>query len=415
MTNREIEQFLRFARAFCAERLPWFAPALFSCRIHLTGSVRIAAISEQLDIYFNPDAILELLRDQTKEAALAQTGFLWIHEIAHVLREHYSRARAINADAAIWNLAADMEINDSQWNGLQAPAPFPPVLPGICDLPNGQLAEYYYRELTKKGVGDAFTWDEGSGVHGEKRSWEINDSDATRNRIDEIRLAHIRRQVALLITQHRSQGDAPAGWIRWADVQLVSRVDWRKVLHHRLRTAMVQSIGGRMDYSFRRPSRRQSVYHPLLPPSLNIDWNSRIACVIDTSGSMESRDIGQAIAEVLRILEQFQVPVTIIPCDASAYTPMRIQQKSDYFKVQHIPGGGGTDMVKGIEAALALHPAPDAVVVLTDGYTNYPPAPYRIPIVFGIIQPNNSLPPLPPVPPWPNGSIVFIPVAISPC
>ena len=54
--------------------------------------------------------------------------------------------------------------------------------------------------------------------------------------------------------------------------------------------------------------------------------------------------------------------------------------------MQQLKGGGGTDMVAGIEAALALKPTPDSALVLTDGHTPYPPSPYKIPILFGIIK-----------------------------
>jgi len=35
-SERELLDLLRFSRAYSVEKLPWFSPALFKCKIHLT-------------------------------------------------------------------------------------------------------------------------------------------------------------------------------------------------------------------------------------------------------------------------------------------------------------------------------------------------------------------------------------------
>jgi len=112
--------------------LPWFAPALFQCNIQLTEKVPLAAIDQHLN------------------SALSQLGFVWIHEISHILREHGDRAKAHNASHGLWNVAADLEINDSKWEGLAPPDIFPLVFPETYDLPEGQITEYYYQKLKEQ-------------------------------------------------------------------------------------------------------------------------------------------------------------------------------------------------------------------------------------------------------------------------
>ena len=78
---------------------------------------------------------------------------------------------------------------------------------------------------------------------------------------------------------------------------------------------------------------------------------------------------------------------------------------------KQLKGGGGTDMVAGIEAALLNRPKPDSILVLTDGYTPFPEKKYAVNVVFGIIKMNEDYEtPKPPNPPWGDDSVVVISV-----
>jgi len=123
--HSHIDDLIRFARAYCAEQLPWFAPALFQCNIQLTEKVPLAAIDQHLNIYFNPKSVQKIVDAGDTKSALSQLGFVWIHEISHILREHGDRAKAHNASHGLWNVAADLEINDAEWEGLAPPDIFP--------------------------------------------------------------------------------------------------------------------------------------------------------------------------------------------------------------------------------------------------------------------------------------------------
>ena len=79
---------------------------------------------------------------------------------------------------------------------------------------------------------------------------------------------------------------------------------------------------------------------------------------------------------------------------------------------RQLQGGGGTDMVAGIDAAMSLRPRPDAVIVLTDGYTPFPHQRYHIPVIFGILSAQaihcGYRPTKPPMPPWRECDVVVI-------
>lgn len=411
MNRQPLEELLRFARAYCAEQVPWFAPALFACNIQLTEAVPVAGIDQHANIYFNPGVVEQIDATAEKESALSQLGFIWVHEISHLLREHRQRAQELELDARQWNIAADLEINDSNWPGLRMPEQFPGLHPTQLDLPTGRLAEWYYRQISEDVPIDLalINGDEGSGVHGEDRPWEVEGGQQV---LSNIQLEMMGRSVAQQMRQHEQWGDLPGGWQRWAEQKLKPKVDWRRQLRHRLRTAINTGLGNRMDYTYRRPSRRQAVYDPILPPSLSGDTSARLACVVDTSGSIGARQLGQAVAEVMRLLTEFQMPVTVIPCDVKVYEPIRVATTNDLFKLRELPGGGGTNMIVGMEAALQQQPKPDAVIVLTDGYTPYPAKAYRTPVLFGLMRPAKTTNlSLPPNPPWGKDSWVMIPLS----
>jgi predicted metal-dependent peptidase len=456
MNHEAVMNLLRLTRAYCAEKLVWFSPALFGVRIILTEKVPVAAIDRNMNIYFNPKAV-EAMENNAQNLTdfVQQLGFVWIHEIAHVLREHSARADDQKADAKLWNIAADFEINDGIWEGLKMPEIFPGLLPKNYELPDGKVAEWYYYELLDKpqlaifignkgsgiygqlpdgdvgisnggsgihgqlpdwdegsGVhGQPRNWDEGSGVHGQPRNWEAGEN---RQKLHPLDLEVMRCDVAQKMHENRKFiGSMPGSWALWVDKILKSRTDWRKKLRHRMSIAISTGIGLQVDYSFARPSRRQSVYLPIVAPAFSGDLSARIACVVDTSGSMGGDELGQAVGEVCGVLADFKIPITVIPCDAAAYAPILVSKPSDYVKLQKLSGGGGTDMIVGIEAALALRPKPDTILVLTDGYTGYPPMPYKTPVVFGILKRDfNAITPLPNMPPWSKEAVVDVLIGV---
>lgn len=416
--NQEVQSALRLARAYCAEKLAWFAPALFQCRIILTEEISVAAIDQHYNIYWNPKTIFEILeKGNGATDTIPQIAFIWIHEISHVLRQHADRAKDLKADAKLWNIAADLEINDGEWKGLTMPKLFPGLLPNKYKLPNGKLSEWYYHEIQEnQNLKDRIEnnlslqeiiWDEGSGVHNNARTWEQN---SERQKLHPIDLAITNRSVANKMQDARKHiGRFPGTWEVWVEEVLKSQTNWKKILRHRMSSAIATGIGLRVDYTFARPSRRQSVYHPIITPSFSGSRSGSVAVVVDTSGSMGSNELGQAVAEVCKVLEDFKLPVTVIPCDAKAYEPIVLRKPSDRFKVQKLKGGGGTNMIIGIEAALKLKPSPDTILVLTDGYTPYPELPYKTPVIFGILKRDaHQKTPVPDSPPWSKTTVVDI-------
>jgi predicted metal-dependent peptidase len=546
-----------------AECVGWFAPALYAAPLHLSDALPApAAIDRYGRVYFNPQWVARLYEacGHDRHALVRQLAQVWYHEVAHWLREHAARAKALHADARLWNLAADMEINDYLPEGMAYPSlggePLA-VLPRRYNLPDGEIAEWYYRRLVERAreqaqaggqqqsqaggqqpsqaggqqqsqaggqqqsqaggqqqsqaggqqqaqaggqqqsqaggqqqsqaggqqqsqaggqqqsqaggqqqsqaggqqqsqaggqqqaqagegepqgappcaptplshpVGEgsgvratqsaageeAIHWDEGSGVHGQARPWELHADDPSTNALSDFDRQALQEEVARRIVEHQKErGTAPAGWLRWAEAILKPKVNWREQLKRILRGVISEGLGHRLDYSYRRPHRRSAVYHPIYLPALQGEYKPRVACVVDTSGSISDRELMQSLAEVRAVLEALRIPVTIIPCDAVPYEAIRVFHGSDWLKVrQGLRGGGGTDMVAGLNAALALKPKPEAVIVLTDGHTPFPSTrPKDTAVIWAIWQYGDGEPPKPPMPPWRARDVVMVPIS----
>jgi predicted metal-dependent peptidase len=124
-----------------------------------------------------------------------------------------------------------------------------------------------------------------------------------------------------------------------------------------------------------------------------------VAVVIDTSGSMGEKELGQALGELKALLRHHRP--TVYTVDAEVHTAQKV------FSLDQVRllGGGGTDMGRGIEKA--VEDGHDLVVVLTDGYTPWPEKPPRATIVIGLIHDKGESPPE--APPW--AKVVPIPVS----
>ena len=454
-----LEDLVRAARVYAAEQVEWLAPALYAAPLVLSEQLPApAAIDKWGRIYLNPRWLQRLQGD-----ALPQLGFLLAHEVWHWLREHNARAEAIRAEPQMWNLACDLEINDYVPAGLQMPdfgREAVSVTPKQFNLPEGRLAEWYYRQLRERqSAGDQGgrqakkprsaqhespegkqsssqaegslpadgegkgseqgssqgSWDEGSGVHGQPRPWELPPDSPDAHALSDFDRQSLREEVARRILEtQKTRGTLPAGMLRWAEEVLKPRVNWREQLKRIVRGALQEGFGQRIDYSFRRPHRRSAVYAPLIMPALQGEYRPRVAVVVDTSGSIGDRELAQAMIEVRAVLEQLRMRITIIPCDAVPYEAVQALTRRDWEMAKRkMRGGGGTDMPAGIEAAKQLKPPPDAIIVLTDGYTPFPsepPRPNEPVIIWGIWRQGASEPPKPPCPPWRKRDIVEIPV-----
>ncbi|WP_067457308.1 vWA domain-containing protein [Actinomadura macra] len=346
------------ARYRAATDRPYLASALYSLTVVPSDAVPTMGVDRHWRCYVSPAFV-----DATPVPELAG---VWIHETAHLLRDHHGRAERLPAadqrDPARVNIAQDCEINDDLLaDGLVLPAGG--MHPRDFGLDEGRLFEEYLPGIPPRPHHDC-----GSGAHGRPVPWELDGTGPPA--VSAMEAQALRRATAEAMRGHqRARGALPGGWRRWAEEVLEPVVDWRRVLAGAVREAVAWA-GGAVDYSYRRPSRRTPAMRGVVLPSLRRPL-PRVAIVIDTSGSMGEDDLAAALAEVTGVLREVGVRgnrVSVLACDADVRAVSRVSSAGQV----ELDGGGGTDMRVGIAAALGARERPQVVIVLTDGFTPWP-------------------------------------------
>jgi predicted metal-dependent peptidase len=375
---------LQAARVRAAYQRAYFAPALFNLIPVETDLIASMAVDVDWRLYYNAKWVTA--------HSVEENAAVLLHEVGHLLRDHADRKKAAGAqDDRRWNTAGDCEINDDLLGeGLVLPGD-PPV-PGAFGLQTGQSAEIYYHQLpeapratTRASREDDTTRprDCGSGAHGERRQWELPSDDGASGGVggvDRVKAELVRREVAQRIQElARERGDIPFGWRRWAHEKLTPKVDYMATIRHVVRRALRDSTVGRYDRTYRRPHRRQACYGEFIMPSF-YQPRPRPGFLIDTSGSMENAQLARAVAELGGLTRQlgYGAEVIVSCCDAAVHTVKKVFTAAQV----ELFGGGGTDMVAGLQSFVARRHSPvDVLIVVTDCLTPWPEEAPPFPVI----------------------------------
>ena len=295
----------------------------------------------------------------------------------------------------------DAEINDDlEEEHLLLPKDM--ITPATIGKPNGKVWEEYYRELydeadkyvictdpnctkesdNSKGQGQGSGKVKhihlkscGSGAHNHIDDYE--EDDTIGDKLTPAEAEAIRRTVAKEINDYvkKSRGHVPAGLRRWAEDYLEPKVPWNRELRVSLRKSLAD-VAGMVDTTYRRISRRQSIYKDMVMPGFRKPI-PKVGIIIDTSGSVSEKGLARALTETTAILKAsgYIKDVMVLSCDAEVHQAKKVVNP----KQIQLYGGGGTDMNKGFEFIKTSRFKPDIVVLITDAETPWPsePTPYR--------------------------------------
>jgi predicted metal-dependent peptidase len=362
------------ARLWAVRRYPYLTAALFASPIVASPGLKGAAVDESWRLYIDPETV--------EKQSVEILGGLLVHHAGHLVRDHAGRAKHLGVERKMnkdWALAADAEINDDLvGTGLRLPDDR--VVPQELGWKAGRLAEEYYHAPHHETHSEP---DCGSGSDGRVRDWELRGEQGSGLPPGEQHL--LRSQVANEVLRYCREGVGrlSAGWRRWAEDMLEPKVDWRRVLAAEIRKGL-SIVSGRVDYTYRRPSRRASASPDIVMPALERPV-PEVLVLCDTSGSMGDEELATVLAEVDGLLKGVGLArnrVRVMAVDAAVQA---VQNVTNVRQI-NLVGGGGTDMGAGLVAAGRLRPRPSVVVVLTDGMTPWPlEAPKGMQVVVGLI------------------------------
>lgn len=396
MAHYELSDAMQAARVKCSQERPYLTSLLLRLSPVAVKGLKTLAVDKYARLYFDPEL----------NWSVPQYATVLYHEVCHLLRDHAGRGETMGVtpstpeNAQAWNVAADCEINDDIEAEGGAQWPFPPCMPKSLNQKNGLFAEEYFNSMPKvgrqggtgaKGVGAG----DCGGAAGNPKDFEQGppagagqDDKGNAPGITPAEMEIVKHKVAADIKEHvKSRGTVPGHLQDWAQNILEPKVNWRKLLRSSIRRA-VSYASGMTDYCYSKPSRRQNAMPKVVLPNM-IQPIPRIKVVIDTSGSMSEEDLAKVLGEVNGVLKQCgqRDGVDAIVCDAQVHSARKVFRADQI----QLAGRGGTDMRKGIAAALEGE-KPHAIIVLTDGETPWPDAPvYGTVIIAAIVGLNRNV------------------------
>lgn len=282
-----------------------------------------------------------------------------LHENLHKAYSHAWLWKHLwKEDAKLANMAADYVINLEILDLSKKHRTF-------IKLPEcGLVSEEYrgmdtgevYRRLKENGEG-------GGGGFDEHKFDELTDEE--------------KESVGAEIDQAMRQGALMAGKMGGEESRLIGeltapKIDWRE----QLREFMSAVSQGHDDSTWRRPNRRWLGEDLYMPSSISESMGS-LVIGIDTSGSVSGPMVSAFLSEVVGICQNVMPEVLhLIECDATIQSHKVFDQGSldQLGAITELHGGGGTDMRVIFDYVAKNNIKPEAVIVLTDGYTPYPEA-----------------------------------------
>jgi predicted metal-dependent peptidase len=369
------------ARIVAQSRWPYLSTLLFNLKIVESKEVATLAVDDGWRMYYSPEFVMQ----QTPEALATMV----LHEALHCVNQHGPRFRALAQPPELhvaWNSAGDVGINHVLDEARMPWGDFEPLrfthLSKFELKPEMATEKIYFTivDYINENPGEFKDMSDcGSIIGGIARSYEIARDNSDNPAIKSDQQDVIRDQVAqdiLNFFRTKGIGSLPGYLLQWAQDLLEPKIDWRKALAGTFRSSLA-TVLGRRDYVYTRPSRRQSAMktgsHEIILPSMRKPAPPAIAIIIDTSGSISADEITVFLSEVDGIVKSNGISqgVTVIPCDMEVGEIQKLRSRSAIDSL-NLHGGGGTDMGVGIAAAGNLRPTPKIVIVLTDGFTDWP-------------------------------------------
>ena len=317
--------------------------------------------------------------------------FVVLHETLHKAYRHITTWRKLfEQDAQLCGIACDYVIN-IQLKDLDPMESFI-AMPTKDGKPFGFVDEKY-RGMNTKQVFDLLKKDkengegifaDGEGGEGfDEHDWQGGKklSDAEKEALAKEIDQAIRQGI---IAHNKTVGKGRGGLDRALEELVEPEVDWREVLRE-----FVKATCNAKDVSSWRRVNRRYLSGDTYMPSMVGERVGHLVIGIDTSGSIQGKELSEFLAEVQAIATEVhpeKVDLIYWDTNVAGHEEYDIGNLPNIVSSTQPKGGGGTDPTCMIEYMKEKDIKPEAIIMLTDGYIDNWGNDWNAPILWTIVR-----------------------------
>jgi len=284
-----------------------------------------------------------------------------LHENLHKVYQHHWLWKELwKEDAQLANMAADYVINFEIVDLSRQ-------YPDFIALPEGGLYDEQYRGMDTKQVFELLKKQGQGNGGGQGGGFDVHDFDDLPSDVQE----EVRKEIEQAVRQGQLLAGKQGGDLsRNLEALTKPRVDWRE----QLREFMSEVSTGKDDSTWRRPNRRWIAQDMYMPSSVS-ETMGTLVVGIDTSGSISGELVSRFLSEVVGICDNVRpeaLHILDVDTDVAKHRVFSQDELHKVAQIDRLHGGGGTDMRAIFDYVDKHNLKPEAVVVLTDGYTPFP-------------------------------------------
>ena len=341
INQAEVERKVGKAKALLILDHPFFGTAVSKRPIQYTNAVPTAGMSATGQMVLNP-AFIEPL-------TVKNIMFLMAHEAMHYMLAHALRRK--HRDHKAWNVACDKVINDTLIDAK------------VGEFIEGGVTLHDARNYASEELYDENDDDMGSGGIGQ----DVGDpTDENGKPLDESQIHQLEAQAKIDAIQSakaaKASGKLPASIERMVDEMVNVTTPW----HEKLERYMTSKV--KDGYSWNRPNRRFIGQGTYLPGTDYVARMGELVIAVDTSGSLNDKELGYFNSHINRILDTcMPEKVTVLYCDwaiggTTEYTPDDLP-----IKLEPV-GGGGTSFKPVFKWIEDYANEVECLIYFTDGW-----------------------------------------------
>jgi predicted metal-dependent peptidase len=307
------------------------------------------------------------------KATIDQRVFFLMHEMAHIILGHLGIERRGNPkDARIMNIAMDTAIHEILTQSKTLFDKDSPIKPFTVEsireltknnsIKNNETTEYYFNFL--KTLKDEMI----------EQMKDLDQHDFMEGEGEEGNSIDIGKAITMGLLEKASRqvgaGKTPSDALLTIEKFKKSTKNWKAILR-RYTTSVVDS-----DVRMTRNKRHKR--YGFLVAGRKKTFNPRVVCIVDTSGSMDSKRLDSAFAELVR-MEKQGYEIVLIEADAKVQKVREFSSRKDI----KFNGGGGTLYQAALDEA-SKH-RPDICIYLTDLDPADRPLKPRFPVIWAAV------------------------------